>query len=88
MTVTLTDELEELINERIESGAYHSANEVISESLRLLKAREQGMEALRKEVMRGVEDIQLGRFTVYSTDAKVEAFSGKIIRKSAPPNIG
>jgi antitoxin ParD1/3/4 len=82
VTVTLTDELEELINERIKSGAYHSVDEVIGESLRLLKAREQGMEALRKEVMRGVEDIQLGRFGVYSTDAELEAFSGAIIKES------
>lgn len=81
MTITLTDELEELINEKIKSGAYKSADEVIVASLRLLEAREKGMDALRREIMRGVEDIQQGRFTAYGTDAELEAFSDEIIRQ-------
>lgn len=81
MTITLTDELEELINEKVKSGAYKSADEVIIASLRLLKAQEKGMEALRQEIMCGVEDIQQGRFTAYGTDAELEAFSGEIISR-------
>lgn len=81
MTITLTNELEELINEKVKSGAYKSADEVIIASLRLLKAQEKGMETLRQEVMRGVEDIQQGRFTTYGTDAELEAFSNEIIRQ-------
>lgn len=81
MTITLTDELEELINEKIKSGAYKSADEVVMESLRLLKAKEEGMEALRREIMRGVDDIEQGRFTTYTTDAELEAFSDEIIRQ-------
>ncbi len=81
MTITLTDELEELINEKVRSGAYKSADEVIIASLRLLKAQEKGMEALRREIMRGVEDIQQGRFTAYGTDAELEAFSDEIIKQ-------
>ena len=81
MTITVTDELEELINEKVKSGAYKSADEVVMESLRLLKAKEEGMEALRREIMRGVEDIEQGRFTAYTTDAEIEAFSDEIIRQ-------
>jgi antitoxin ParD1/3/4 len=81
MTITLTDELEELINEKVKSGAYKSADEVIEVSLRLLEAREKGMDALRREVMRGVEDIQQDRFSSYGTDAELEAFSDEIIRQ-------
>jgi antitoxin ParD1/3/4 len=81
MTITLTDELEELINAKIRSGAYKSADEVVMESLRLLKAKEEGTEALRREIMRGVEDIEQGRFTTYTTDTELEAFSDKIIRQ-------
>lgn len=75
MTIRLTDELEELINEKIKSGAYQSADEVIIASLHLLKAQEKGMEALRREIMSGVEDIRQGRFTAYGSDAELEAFS-------------
>lgn len=81
MTITLTDELEELINAKVRSGAYQSADEVVMESLRLLKAKEEGMDVLRREIMRGVEDIEQGRFTAYTTDAELEAFSDEIIRQ-------
>ncbi len=81
MTITLTDELEELINEKIKSGAYKSADEVIVASLRLLEAREKGMEALRGEVMSGVEDIRQGRFSAYGTDAELATFSDEIIKQ-------
>lgn len=89
MTITLTDELEEMINAKIRSGAYKSADEVVMESLRLLKAKEEGIDALRREIMRGVEDIGQGRFTTYTTDAELEAFSDEIImqgsgRRNAP----
>ncbi|MGH9916364.1 MAG: type II toxin-antitoxin system ParD family antitoxin [Pyrinomonadaceae bacterium] len=73
MTITLTKELEELVNEKVKSGKYKSAGEVVMASLRLLKAQEEGMEALRREIMHGVEDIRQGRFTSYATDMELEA---------------
>jgi putative addiction module CopG family antidote len=81
MTITLTDELEELINAKVRSGAYKSAEEVVIESLRLLKAKEEGMDALRQEIMRGVADITQERFTTYTTDTELEALSDEIIRQ-------
>ena len=81
MTITLTNELEELIIEKVRSGAYKSADEVITASLRLLKAKEEGTEALRREIMRGVEDIQQGRFTTCTTEAELAAFSDEVIRQ-------
>lgn len=81
MTITLTDELEELVNEKVKSGSYKSADEVVMASLRLLKAQEEGMEALRREIMIGVGDIQEGRFATYATDAELDALSDKIIRQ-------
>ena len=81
MTITLTAELEELINEKIKSGEYRSADEVVRASLRLLQAQEQGREALRREIMRGVEDIEQGRFTACATEEELEAFSDEIIKQ-------
>lgn len=40
MNVSLTPELEELINQKVRSGLYNSASEVIREGLRLLGASE------------------------------------------------
>jgi putative addiction module CopG family antidote len=82
MTIMLTDELEELINAKVRSGAYKSADEVVMESLRLLKAKEEGMEALRREIMRAVEDVEQKRFATLTTDAELEAFSDEIISQT------
>ena len=66
---------------RLKAGSISLLDEVITASLRLLKAQEKGREALRREIMCGVEDIQQGRFTAYGTDAELEAFSDEIIRQ-------
>ncbi len=39
------------------------------------------MEAWRREIMRGVEDIEQERFTACSTDAELEAFSDEIVKQ-------
>jgi len=80
MTLTLTDDLEELINAAIESGAFQTPDEVLRASLRLLEAQNQGRETLRREVMRAVDDIQQGRFHILETDEDLGAFSDKISR--------
>lgn len=82
MAITLTAEIEEMIRNKVKSGAYQSADDVIKTSLRLLGAQEQGMEALRLEIMRGVDDIQQGRYSSYETDADLDAFSDELIRQS------
>jgi antitoxin ParD1/3/4 len=81
MTITLTDELENLVNEKVKSGEYKSADEVVMASLRLLKAQEEGIEVLRREIMRGLEDIQQGRFSSYATEDELEMFSDQIIKQ-------
>ena len=41
MNVSLTSELEQYVREKVNSGMYYSASEVIREGLRLLKERDQ-----------------------------------------------
>jgi putative addiction module CopG family antidote len=40
MKISLSPELERLIAEKVQSGRYHSADEVVREGLELLQARE------------------------------------------------
>ena len=62
MNVSLTPELENLVNEKVKSGLYNSASEVIRESLRLLQEQDMLKEfrrnELRREIMLGVEQTQ------------------------------
>ena len=82
MIVILPTEIEKIVAEKVNSGAYQSADEVISESVRLLEAKEKGTEALRREIMRGFEDVQEGRFSIVSSNEELEDFSDDIIRQA------
>ena len=55
MNVSLTPELERLVNEKVESGLYQTASEVVREALRLLKDRDQAREQLRYDVQAGFD---------------------------------
>lgn len=65
MNISLTAELEQLVNEKVESGMYISASEVIREGLRLLKERDElrriQREDLRRDIMLGVEQVRQGK---------------------------
>lgn len=82
MNITLPTEIEKIVAEKVSSGAYQSADEVISSGVRLLDAREKGIAALREEIMRGFEDIREGRFSTFSTDEELDSFSDDIIRQA------
>lgn len=64
MNVSLTTELEQLVREKVQSGRYHNASEVITEGLRLLKERDE-FEALRGDVRSGFEAIERGEYVEY-----------------------
>lgn len=65
MNISLTHELEALVQEKVRSGLYHSASEVIREALRLLQDQDQvrrvHLEALRKEIAIGVAQAEGGQ---------------------------
>ena len=65
MNITLTPELEQLINEQVRTGMYRTANEVIREGLRLLKERDQRVEALRRDVRAGFEAVEHGEYSEF-----------------------
>jgi antitoxin ParD1/3/4 len=64
MNVSLTPELERLVDEKVASGFYDSASEVVREALRLLKERDEirslARAELRRDVMAGVEELDRG----------------------------
>lgn len=67
MNVSLTPELERFVQEKVASGLYNSASEVIREALRLLNEQDQlrqiRLEELRKEIAIGIEQLDRGEFT-------------------------
>ncbi|MCX7185056.1 MAG: type II toxin-antitoxin system ParD family antitoxin [Nitrosospira sp.] len=65
MNVSLPPELEARVRQRVESGMYGSASEVIREALRLFEAYEQvktaKLDSLRQDIAKGLDDIKNGR---------------------------
>jgi antitoxin ParD1/3/4 len=65
MNVSLTPELERLVNEKVESGLYQTASEVVREALRLLKERDLAREQLRADVQSGFSQLIRDQGVVY-----------------------
>jgi antitoxin ParD1/3/4 len=59
MNVSLTPELEKIVQQKVAGGMYHSASEVIRDALRLLIEHDQIQElrlnALRKDIKKGLD---------------------------------
>ena len=64
MNISLTPELERLVDDKVRSGRYASASEVIREGLRLLEEREelkqQRLAEVRRKIDRGIEQLDRG----------------------------
>jgi len=64
MNVTLTPELEQIVSQKVASGLYNSAHEVIREALRLLEHQDEWpgtrLEELRNEINIGLAQLKNG----------------------------
>ena len=65
MNVSLTPELERLISEKVDSGLYQTASEVVRDALRLLQERDHERERLRADVRAGLDQVARGESTTY-----------------------
>ena len=74
MNVSLTPELEQYVQEKVSSGLYYSASEVIREGLRLLREREQ-LQQTRLQELR--QDIQAGLDSGEATPLNMQAVKAK-----------
>ena len=64
MNVSLTPQLEKLVSDRVESGRYNSASEVVREALRLLQERDEvrevQLQGLRSKIVEGLDSLDRG----------------------------
>lgn len=75
MNVSLTPELERLINAKVDAGAYQTASEVVREALRLLQLRDEGLVQLRQDIRAGFKEIEQGQFVEYDKRSSVKLAS-------------
>jgi antitoxin ParD1/3/4 len=81
MNVSLTKELEGIVEQKVKSGMYNSASEVVREGLRLLQQRDEIREAklnaLRAEIQKGIDDLEAGR--IYDGPSTMAEFREKLL---------
>jgi antitoxin ParD1/3/4 len=86
LNVSLTPELDQFVQERVATGRYQTASEVIREGLRLLERQERDREAafaaLKVKLKRGADQAERGELVEWDDVLKkIEAL--KLRRKAA-----
>lgn len=65
MSISLSPELERQITERVASGEYDSADEVVRHAMQLLSQRDEqeasNLAVLRAKIQEGIDDLENGR---------------------------
>ncbi|MBV8144191.1 MAG: type II toxin-antitoxin system ParD family antitoxin [Gammaproteobacteria bacterium] len=73
INVSLTPQLEELVREKVSSGRYNSASEVVREALRLMdtyeRVRATALARLRADVEAGWQQVEEGRVADFDPEA-------------------
>jgi antitoxin ParD1/3/4 len=82
MNVNLTPQLEQLVKQKVETGLYNNASEVIREALRLMALRD-GQDLLRAEAAKGLAQLRAGK--TVSLDMKRAKRTAKANAKKARP---
>ncbi|MEQ1605460.1 MAG: type II toxin-antitoxin system ParD family antitoxin [Pyrinomonadaceae bacterium] len=82
MNASLTPEPENYVNEKVKSGRYNSASEVLRESLRLLQDHDElqriRRDELRREIMIGVEQIRNGESVTLRSKEDFDNFADDV----------
>ena len=72
--MTLNPEQQKLIDEMVKSGLFDSPDQVVDTALRLLDERNKQLEALRKDVQVGIDQLDRGEYTEYTGENLHELF--------------
>lgn len=70
----LPPDLQQFVQDQLDSGKYHSAADVMCDAVRLLQEREIRLERLRKEIDRGISQLDSGECTEFASEAELKEF--------------
>lgn len=87
MNISLTPELEKLVDEKVKTGRYTSASEVIREALRLFsdyeEARQRGIAELNRKIEEGLVQADRGQvITGEESRRRTRAVRSKLTQKA------
>ena len=68
MDISISEELLERIQWKVDAGIYESAEEVLEHALDLLDQRDVAIAMIKDLVQEGIDDMEAGRYTTYSEE--------------------
>jgi antitoxin ParD1/3/4 len=85
MNINLTPQLEDLVRQKVASGLYTSASEVVREALRLMEEKDRlfgaRLDQLRQDIREGLES---GQATAWDSEEIKRAGRARVAAKKAP----
>ena len=85
MNVSLPEQMEEFVRQKVALGDYETASEVVREGLRLLKQRDELWKAeVQSKIKQGMDSIRAGR-TISAAQVKSEMAAFKKKWKKSQP---
>jgi antitoxin ParD1/3/4 len=77
MNISLTPQLEKYLQQKVATGSYNNASEVVREALRLMEERDQERAArlagLRQEIQEGVDSGSVGKLDIEAIKRQARA---------------
>jgi len=90
-TVNLTRMLDGYVEDRVRSGAFQNASEVVRDALRLHKARTKEaakIERFNRLIQEGIDDFEAGRYEVIEVDQLAAWFDGLLAENNDAKSNG
>ena len=72
MSAVIPPEFQPFVIDGLASGRFRSEEDAVKEGLNLLRSREQKLEALRKDIQIGLDDLEAGRSSPFDADAIIK----------------
>jgi antitoxin ParD1/3/4 len=76
MQISLTPEVEQLLQREMATGRYRSENEVLREAVQLLSARDRRVEELRTQIQVGRDQLDRGEYSEFDEESLAQFFEG------------
>jgi len=84
LAIKLTDELTDFVQASVQSGAFHSASEMVANALHALKSQDDAkLAALRSEIALGAEQALRGEFVEFDAESIIVERRKKLSSKAS-----
>jgi antitoxin ParD1/3/4 len=83
---SLPPDLAQFVANQLALGKYGSASDVVCDAVRLMREREERLEALRTEVDRGIAQLESGDFVELDGEEDIDAFFNDVLARADQRN--